>query len=183
MLTLAVGASGSGKSAFAERLAAASPAPRVYLATMQVWDAESRARVQRHRAMRAGKGFATVEAPLHLAALTLPPCRTVLLEDLGNLAANERYDPAGAGDAALYAVLDGVEHIARQCGHLIVVSNEIFVGGSRYAGDTAAYLRLLADLNRALAARADNVYEVCRGIAVCYKGQELKAWRSGEKKE
>ena len=38
--------------------------------------------------------------PRGLEAITLPQRGTVLLEDLGNLAANELYDPAGAGEAA-----------------------------------------------------------------------------------
>ena len=41
MLTLIVGGSASGKSAFAERLAVQSGLPRFYEATMRVWDAES----------------------------------------------------------------------------------------------------------------------------------------------
>ena len=40
MLTLVIGGSASGKSAFAESLCLQSPLPRTYLATMQVWDAE-----------------------------------------------------------------------------------------------------------------------------------------------
>ena len=52
MLTLVVGGSASGKSAFAERLAVQSGLPRFYVATMRVWDAESEKRVARHRAMR-----------------------------------------------------------------------------------------------------------------------------------
>lgn len=53
MLTLVIGGSASGKSAFAESICLQSPLPRTYLATMQVWDAECAARVARHRAMRA----------------------------------------------------------------------------------------------------------------------------------
>ena len=64
---------------------------------MQVWDAECAARVEKHRRMRAAKQFETVECPLHLDAVHLPARGTALLEDLGNLTANELYDPAGAG--------------------------------------------------------------------------------------
>ena len=59
MLILVSGGSGSGKSAFAEDLITASGLEtKIYVATMQAWDAEGEARVARHRAMRAGKGFA-----------------------------------------------------------------------------------------------------------------------------
>ncbi|MFQ9093949.1 MAG: bifunctional adenosylcobinamide kinase/adenosylcobinamide-phosphate guanylyltransferase [Ruminococcus sp.] len=49
--------------------------PFWYVATMQVWDQECRDRIDRHRQRRAGKGFQTVEAPVHLAeaAAALPP--------------------------------------------------------------------------------------------------------------
>ena len=72
MLTLVVGGSASGKSAFAERLAVQSGLPRFYVATMRVWDAESEKRVARHRAMRREKRFETLECPLHLEKLDMP---------------------------------------------------------------------------------------------------------------
>lgn len=40
----------------------------------------------------------------------------------------------------------------RQCEALVVVTGEVFSGGSAYAGDTGTYLRVLAAANRALAA-------------------------------
>ena len=89
---------GQREKRFAESLCLQSPLPRTYLATMQVWDAECAARVARHRAMRAQKRFDTVECPLHLDRLILPRRGTVLLEDLGNLTANELYAPDGAGE-------------------------------------------------------------------------------------
>ena len=105
MLTLVIGGSASGKSAFAESLCLQSPLPRTYLATMQVWDAECAARVARHRAMRAQKQFDTVECPLHLDRLIVSRRGTVLLEDLGNLTANELYAPDGAGEKTADAVV------------------------------------------------------------------------------
>ena len=172
MLTLVIGGAASGKSAFAESLCLRAPLPRTYLATMQVWDAECATRVAKHRAMRAEKQFVTVECPLHLAQLTLPRRGTVLLEDLGNLAANELYDPDGAGENTAAAILRGIGNIARQCENLILVSNEVFSGGADYAGDTDRYLRTLAAVNNAAAARADAVVRVVCGIPGEYKGSE-----------
>ena len=103
MLTLVVGGAASGKSEYAERLVLQTALPRYYLATMQVWDAECAARVEKHRRMRAEKQFETLECPLHLGVVRLPARGTALLEDLGNLTANELYDPAGAGSAVLLA--------------------------------------------------------------------------------
>ena len=170
MLTLVVGGAASGKSAYAERLVLQTALPRYYLATMQVWDAECAARVEKHRRMRAEKQFETLECPLHLGTVHLPARGTALLEDLGNLTANELYDPAGAGEAAASAILDGLGRLAAQCEYLVVVSNEVFSGGADYAGDTDRYLNALAQVNNALAARADAVVRVVCGIPVYYKG-------------
>ena len=170
MLTLVVGGAASGKSEYAERLVLQTALPRYYLATMQVWDAECAARVEKHRRMRAEKQFETLECPLHLGTVRLPARGTALLEDLGNLTANELYDPAGAGEAADSAILDGLDRLAAQCEHLVVVSNEVFSGGANYAGDTDRYLKALAQVNNALAARADAVVRVVCGIPVYHKG-------------
>lgn len=172
MLTLVLGGAASGKSEYAEALVLRSTLPRYYLATMQVWDAECAARVEKHRKMRAAKQFETLECPLHLEAVRLPRRGTALLEDLGNLTANELYDPAGASDAAAEHILQGLDHLAAQCENLIVVSNEVFSGGAEYAGDTDRYLLALARVNNALAARADAVVRVVCGIPVYYKGVE-----------
>ena len=165
-----VGGAASGKSAYAERLVLQTALPRYYLATMQVWDAECAARVEKHRRMRAEKQFETLECPLHLGTVRLPARGTALLEDLGNLTANELYDPAGAGETAASAILDGLDRLAAQCEHLVVVSNEVFSGGANYAGDTDRYLKALAQVNNALAARADAVVRVVCGIPVYHKG-------------
>ena len=173
MFTLVIGGSASGKSEFAENLILASPhMPRLYIATMEPFDEECRTRIARHRRMRAEKQFETIECYTSLSSLRLAGGGCVLLECLGNLAANELYSPAGAGTAegALDAILSGVDALLDQCEELVVVSNETFTGGNRYAGETDDYLHLLADANRALAQQADQVCEVLCGLPQFYKG-------------
>lgn len=173
MLILVSGGSASGKSEFAESLVTSSGLEkRVYLATMQVWDAESTRRVERHRQMRAGKGFETVECPTHLEGLTLPPRAAVLLEDLSNLTANEYFSPNGA-DKAFERVFAGVSRAAEQAELLVVVTNELFSDGMDYDPVTLDYLSVLARLNQAVARRAEAVYEVVCGIPVAWKGAKL----------
>ena len=170
MLILVSGGSGSGKSEFAESLVVSSGlSERIYLATMQVWDEEGTRRVARHRAMRAGKGFSTLECPTGLDRLEVPQHSAVLLEDLSNLSANEYFAPDGGGKAAFERVLAGVEQAAARAELVVVVTNELFSDGVRYDPETAAYLELLASLNRAIAAQADQVYEVVCGIPVAWK--------------
>ena len=170
MLILVSGGAASGKSAFAEGLITQSGLEqRIYLATMQVWDGESEARVERHRAMRAGKGFETVERPLDLAGVDLPSGCAVLLEDLTNLTANECFGPQGF-DGALNRLTVGLERAIDAPALLVAVTGELFSDGEAYGGETAAYLDCLARLNRAAASRADRVYEVVCGLPVQWKG-------------
>ena len=172
MLILVSGGAGSGKSEFAEGVVTSSGLDeRVYLATMKVWDAESVRRVERHRQMRAGKGFETLECPENLADAVLPSGCAALLEDLSNLTANEFFGEQGR-QGAFERVLTGIEHAGRQAGLLVVVTNELFSDGMDYDPDTLAYLDVLARLNRAVAARADAVYEVVCGIPVAWKGEK-----------
>ena len=168
MLTIIIGGSGSGKSAFAERLAADLPGTRIYLATMAAGDPESLERIARHRQQRRGLGFETLERPLDLEGAELPADANVLLEDLSNLLANEMFSPEGGG---MDAVRRGLDALIRRCRNLTVVSNEIFSGGTEYEGETLAYMQNLAKLNRCLAERADLAVEVVCGLPNVLKGE------------
>lgn len=172
MQVLVYGGSGSGKSAIAEALTGrlAGDSEKIYLATMEPHGADARARIERHRRMRAEKGFATVERYTGLEGLILPTGSTVLLECLGNLAANELFAPGGAGDGAGAAVTQGLAALRAQAEHLVVVSNDIGGDGVDYPDETKDYQHLLGALNRAIAVESDIVIEAVCGIAVYHKG-------------
>ena len=167
MLTLIIGAAGSGKSAFAENFIQSFPGQKLYIATMLPQGEEAELRISRHRLRRSGRGFQTVECGLCLEELTIQPQSNVLLEDLSNLLANELFEPQGRGSHAAAA---GLQALQRQCGNLTVVSNEVFSGGSRYADDTDRFLRALAAWNREIAREADLVVEVVCGLPNVLKG-------------
>lgn len=179
MLTLVSGGSASGKSEFAESLVTASVSERrYYLATMIPYDEECRRRIERHRRMRAHKGFDTIEVPTGLLQVQFGPERAgercALLECMSNLVANELFSPGEqrSPDDCAQAILAGVERLVQQCGKVVIVTNELFSDGVCYDKGTEDYLRLLGRINQAIAARADEVYEVVAGIAVRWKGEE-----------
>ena len=99
MIHLITGGSGSGKSAYAENellrvgelQTDAGRYPYVYAATMRPYGEETMRKIMRHRQMRAGKGFVTLECPSGLSGVALPENRGVLLECVSNLAANELF--------------------------------------------------------------------------------------------
>ena len=76
---------------------------------------------------------------------------------------------------AVEAIVEGVRSLRRRCEHLVIVSNEVFSGGSSYAGDTLHYLHMLARVNRLLAQEADEVYEIVCGLPICHKGKGVGA--------
>ena len=166
MIVLVTGGSGCGKSTWAENLISLLPGKnRIYIATMQVYDAESEKRVARHRAQRTGMGFATLERPMDLAGAEVAAGSTVLLEDLPNLLANEMFD-GGSPDRIVPAIRD----LSVRCAHLILVTNDVFRDGIRYPDSTEGYIKYLARINRDAAALADHVTEVVYSIPVPLKG-------------
>lgn len=174
MLALVLGGAASGKSAYAEQLSMLMSQERYYIATMQVYDEESERRVERHRAMRKNKGFATVERSLDLAGLKIPHTGGVaLLECASTLIGNELCLSGGAGTLAAAAIMDGIDSLLQDGLDLVVVSNDVFGEGGNYSPEMQTYLEQLGRLNCAVAARADVVVEVVCGLPVCHKGKDL----------
>ncbi len=181
MFTLVIGGNASGKSEYAEQHVLSLSTPektspqfgnRIYIATMQPFGEDARARIARHHAMRRDRGFVTIERYTDLSGLKVPEGSNVLLEDMGNLVANEiemlpdkiHSDETHLPSGTATAVLTGVDHLLLQCAHLTIVTNEVFSDGKTYEKETLRYLRELAAVNRTLAARADHVVEVVCGI-------------------
>ena len=166
MLIIVTGGSASGKSEYAENLVP-NAGSRVYLATMEPFGAEAEARIARHRKLREGKGFETIECPVNIGDC-FEACRGrhVLLEDLPNLVANEMFSSHAHSIAGIAAqILD----LARISESLICVTGILTADGRKYDESTMGYLKELAAIERTLAAQADRVIEV-----VCGQGSELK---------
>lgn len=168
---LLTGGSAGGKSTFAESLAVRFGGRLWYIAAMKPYGEESERKIARHRAMRAEKGFETIERYTDIAGLALPQRGTVLLECLCNLTANEMFDEGGAGADTVDAVLRGVESLGRQSDNLIVVTNDVGSDGGGYSELTMRYVDALGEINRILAARFDAVYELVCGIPLPLKGE------------
>jgi len=179
-LILVTGGSGSGKSAWAERaLLAQAKGRAVYLAAMENdGSPEAAARVARHRAMRAKHGreagleFLTIERPVDIGGAAVQTGDYVLLEDLGNLLANEIWSPGGVGaEQTEERVFDGVCALLERAELLTAVSCDVFSDGRSYDAGTMEYIRTLASLHRRLAALACQTVEVVCGIPVIQNRQ------------
>lgn len=170
MMTLILGGSGSGKSAYAEDylLRAAGDKNKYYIATMQIRDAEMQAKVDRHHRLRQGKGFTTIEQPTELeqAVLQMEPAGAVLLECMSNLTANEMFSGEQPVDrqTVITKILQGMEGLRKQADPLVIVTNNVFEDGMIYDDSTMEYIEALGRINERLAAEADEVVEVVAGI-------------------
>lgn len=128
MITLITGGSGSGKSAYAEKYICRVSnengyKEKYYIATMQVFDDEGQRKIDRHRRLRAGKGFITIEQPRDIqnavsklqSESSLKTGRSALLECMSNLVANEMFplvDASGMQAAeAEKEALDALENM------------------------------------------------------------------------
>ncbi len=170
MLKFVVGGTSSGKSEFAESLVVASSIQeRFYIATMPIYDAESQKKVDKHRKMRATKGFDTIEAPLNLKSAAVCKGSIALLECVSTLMGNELAMDGGAGENATAEIMAGVKHLCQTCDQVVIVSNQVFADGVTYGDEMTAYLQALGQVNCQIAALAEEVYEAVAGTIVRHK--------------
>ena len=194
MITLVTGGSGSGKSAYAESLLYSCEGIRYYIATMQIYDAEGEKKVERHRKLRAGKGFLTIESPMNVGKIQFVcagepgqaqyrqeaerkgQCssekKSALLECMSNLTANEMFTKDGmkSEDEVVEKIVSEIQTLSQKLDNLVIVTNNVFEDGVIYDAGTMEYLRALVRINAALAHLADRVAEVVVGIPGELKG-------------
>jgi adenosylcobinamide kinase/adenosylcobinamide-phosphate guanylyltransferase len=165
-LTLVIGGARSGKSAHAERLVTACPAPWTYIATAQAYDDEMRQRIALHRSRR-GEGWTTVDAPLDLvgAIEALSDGRPVLIDCLTLWLTNHmlaEHDIEAEGQRL-------ADVLSRPRGPWFVVSNEV---GQGIVPDNALARRFrdaAGRLNQQVAAAADSVLMMVAGLPLRVK--------------
>ena len=169
MITLIIGGSGSGKSAYAEDyMISLTEEKKYYIATMQVYDVEGERKIERHRMLRSGKGFSTIEQPVDIEK-TVEKMETrkgtALLECISNLTANEMFvrRVPETEDVVAKKIVKGIEALSKELTHLVIVSNNIFEDGKVYDTNTMAYIRAMGRINEKLAELADEVVEVVVG--------------------
>jgi adenosylcobinamide kinase/adenosylcobinamide-phosphate guanylyltransferase len=169
-LTLVLGGARSGKSAYAERLIAAHPAPWVYVATAQAFDDEMRARIDAHKARR-GADWVTFEAPLDLpAAVRAAPADRPLLVDCLTLWLSNRL-LAGADLAADRAAL--IEALAARGAPTVAVSSEVGLSIVPENALARAFRDAAGDLHQGVARIASRVTLTVAGCPLAAKGPAI----------
>lgn len=163
-LTLVLGGARSGKSGFAESLAARSGLPKTYVATAQALDDEMAGRIARHRDDR-GNDWQTIEAPQDLADTlrAIDPGRVVLVDCLTLWLSNRML----AGLAT-----DGLPAALADCPNpVICVANEVGMGLVPETSLGRDFRDAQGRLNQAVAAQADLVVFIAAGLPIALKGR------------
>lgn len=189
MLHIVYGGSASGKSSYAESFAMSlqGEGRLLYIATMYPYkwntteiDPETMQRIERHRAMRADKGFDTVECYRHVEHIVAKRQDVLLLECMSNLLANEMYlepdsnagsDMAETMSPVSNKIVQALVNLSTRVQELVIVTNDVFSDGGSltYDESTREYVKNLAEINCALARVAETVTEVVCGIPVIVK--------------
>ena len=202
MLHIVYGGSASGKSSYAESFAMSlqGEGRLLYIATMYPYkwntteiDPETMQRIERHRAVRADKGFDTVECYRHVEHIVAKRQDVLLLECMSNLLANEMYLEQDSDDGGLAETMSEVEktgvgmsetlspvskkivqalvNLSTRVQDVVIVTNDVFSDGGSltYDESTREYVKNLAEINCALAREAATVTEVVCGIPVIVK--------------
>ena len=189
MLHIVYGGSASGKSSYAESFAMSlqGEGRLLYIATMYPYkwntteiDPETMQRIERHRAMRADKGFDTVECYRHVEHIVAKRQDVLLLECMSNLLANEMYlepdsnagsDMAETMSPVSNKIVQALIDLSTRVQELVIVTNDVFSDGGSltYDESTREYVKNLAEINCALAREAATVTGVVCGIPVIVK--------------
>jgi adenosylcobinamide kinase / adenosylcobinamide-phosphate guanylyltransferase len=166
---LILGGAKSGKSTYAEKLAAVYPAPRLYVATAEVLDEEMVDRVQAHQKRRM-HSWETIECPLELVKTlgALQGRKQAVLVDcltlwLTNLLLQSSEDPPEAVVVDLAVCIKAVDY------PLFLVSNE--VGGGIVPDNALArrFRDLAGNANQQIAAACSAVTLVVAGLPLRLK--------------
>ncbi len=176
-LILVLGGARSGKSAFAERLASQLGERVLYVATAQALDDEIRERIRMHRERRPAH-WRTLEAALRVGAalretvqsgeVVLLDCLTLLVSNTV-LAAGENVTLAEAQPRVVNEITALLEVARGHDAPVIVVSNEVGLGGVPLYPLGRIYQDLQGWANQHVAEEAVQVYWVVAGIPVDIK--------------
>ncbi len=176
-LTLIIGGARSGKSAFAEKLAARHERV-LFVATAEALDDEMRQRIAKHQESRPSN-WRTLEEPRAVAEAitTIDVAHDVLLLDCLTLwVSNLLLDMEGEADAEQHITTRAERLLAAyetSDAEWVVVTNDVGGGVVPPTVLGRAFQDALGRVNQLFAARADPVYTMTAGLAVDLKAMAV----------
>ena len=184
-LTLILGGARSGKSSFAEQLAAKLGGSVSYIATAQALDQEMHARIKQHKSNRPSN-WKTMEIATDIANklgeniyhsnVILLDCITLLVSNHIMRSSSDINQPneIEAKKSVSEEIESLITTIQGRSSHWIIVSNEVGMGLVPPYPSGRLYRDLLGWANQQLAEAADHVYFMVSGIPWKIKPQQFK---------
>ena len=165
MATLVLGGAGSGKTAYALRLALERSARATMIATAQPLDEEMARRIARHKAER-GPRWRTIEEPLDLskALATCPSGEAIVVDCLTLWLSNLMHAESNVDEA----VDQLIEALATR--DAILVSNEVGLGLVPETALGRAFRDIAGRTNQRIAAAVERVVFIAAGLPLVLKG-------------
>lgn len=175
MITLVLGGARSGKSRHAEKLAAATQKPVLYIATATASDAEMAARIAHHQQQRPA-GWTLCECPLDLIDVLATEAQkdhTILVDCLTLWLNNQLFHFPAQDFSELFD--DLVKKLEAAKADIIFVANEVGLGIIPLGEISRTFVDEAGRLNQRIAQVADNVLFIAAGLPLVLKGSvELK---------
>ena len=179
-MTFILGGARSGKSRFAQELAANLKKRVLFVATCEPLDKEMNARIKAHQRSRP-RNWKTLEVPTDIAKamsgkigdaeVVIIDCMTLLVS---NLMGPEDMDAETLEKKMTAELEELVTFIRKTNAHFIIVSNEVGLGVVPAYPAGRIYRDTLGMANQMLARNADEVYFMVAGIPIPLKGAHSK---------
>jgi adenosylcobinamide kinase/adenosylcobinamide-phosphate guanylyltransferase len=171
-VTLVLGGVRSGKSRYAQELAAQADRVTFVATAERRDDAEMIRKIDRHRSERPST-WRTIEEPIDLAGTLylVSPDTDVILVDCLTLFVSNLIEVHGEDSARLDAQIDALYvslHAAPQ--HVILVSNEVGSGVVPSFALGRQFRDFVGEVNQRIAALADTVIFMVAGLPIALKG-------------
>jgi adenosylcobinamide kinase/adenosylcobinamide-phosphate guanylyltransferase len=175
---LVLGGASSGKTAFAQRLAASLGQRVLFVGTAWSTDEEMEARIARHRSERPDS-WRTIEEPTSLAQVTdaIDDAEVVIFDSLSMWVSRLIPEDGGRsgeleGPAALQMrrLLEACEG---RC-HLVMVSDEVGMGLVPTYPAGRRFTELLGRLNQSAVVAVQTVYLIVAGLPMVLKGDDVR---------
>lgn len=170
-VTLVLGGVRSGKSRWAQQLAAGA-ARVAFIATAQPRDAEMVEKIRRHREERPSQ-WRTFEEPLELGRVIAEHAAAfdvILVDCLTIFVANLQGTANGDPVCVAQRIEDFLEALRTRPSSMVLVSNEVGSGVVPPYPAGRRFRDALGELNQRVAAIADNVVLLVAGLPLALKG-------------
>lgn len=175
-LTLILGGIRSGKTSYALQYGLAlrkqGGKPPAYVATARynMEDDEMKTRIDLHREER-GREWQTIEAPFNLSMALSSPFSVIVIDCLSLWVTNLMHQNRNKeGGGAFYEIFDKfLDNINKSTSHIIIVSNEVGLGGISANQTQREFSDLVGVLHQRVAFHCVHVFMVVAGLPMMLK--------------